>query len=78
MNKPKIIFEEKSRQITLTYHIDDREEDMLIGMNLLSIAQEKKLHFTVYEDDYNTRCFILKGTNIKQLKQISQQLEKLM
>lgn len=76
MNKPKVTFEEKSRQITVTYHIDDREEDMLMGINLISIAQEKKIYFTTYEDNYNTRCFILKGTNIKQLKQISQQLEK--
>lgn len=78
MNKPKIIFEEKSRSITLTYHINDREEDMLISKKILSIAQKKKIHFSTYEDDYDTRCFILKGTNIEQLKTISQQLEKLM
>lgn len=78
MSKPKIIFEEKSRSISLTYHINDRKEDMLIGTNILSIAQKNKLHFSTYEDDYSTRCFILKGSNIEQLEEISQQLEKLM
>lgn len=78
MSKPKIIFEEKSRSITLTYHIDNKKEDMLISRKVLSIAQKMKVHFSTYEDDYNTRCFILKGINIEQLKKISQQLEKLM
>ena len=77
MKDLKIRYKKNSRQIIITYSIINRKEDKRICMHIFGIALDDKLSITTYVDNFETRCFILKGKNTEQLEKTYKHIEKL-